>query len=73
VILVLTDEEAVAASDQQIERVARAFRQTCASNPGVSIEALSQILCMVNGPDWMSGSDMARARARTKAMVGARG
>lgn len=68
-IRVLTDEEAVAAWDQQIERVARAFCQTCASNPGVSIEALSQVLWMVNGPKWMGGSDLARARVRAKAMM----
>jgi hypothetical protein len=67
-ITVLTDEEAVASSDELIAKVARAIVTTRIMHPEASIEALSQVLFIVNGPDWISGSDMARARVAAKKM-----
>jgi hypothetical protein len=64
----LTDEESVAHADKQVERVADAMVATCSRYPGTSIEALSQVLYMVNGANWICASDMARARVRAKAM-----
>jgi hypothetical protein len=68
----LTDEEAVAFSEELIERVARAFYSICAQvsilEREVLLEAMSHVLWMVNGRDWISASDMARARVRAKGM-----
>ena len=65
-LVVLTDEQSVAHSDELIAKVAYALRMTRASYPEASLEALSQILFMVNGPEWMSHSEMARARIAAK-------
>ena len=43
-----------------------AFISTRIAYPGTSIEALAQVLWMVNGPDWIGASDMARAKVRAK-------
>lgn len=59
---VLTDEESVAHSDKLIASVAYAMKMTRSHYPGVPIEALCQVLFMVNGPEWMSHTDLARAR-----------
>ncbi len=68
---VMSDEEAVAASDQQIATVAEAMAHTMRMYPDVPVEALSQVLSMVNGQNWMNGSDMARARVKAKAIAAA--
>ena len=65
-IHVLTDEESVAHADDLIKRVTEAFIYTRIAHPGASVEALAQVLWMVNGPDWISASDMARAKVRAK-------
>lgn len=65
---VLTDEDAVASSEEQIERIARAFVSVCSLHPGTSIDALSMVLWIANGANWISASDMARARVRAKGM-----
>lgn len=70
---ILTDEEAVASMDKRIETVAHAIALINAIYPDTSIEALAHLLLMVNGLDWMNGSDMARARVRAKEMVGSEG
>lgn len=64
---VLTDEESVAHADEMIAKVSKALAVTHAMHPHASIEALCQILFMVNGQDWMSAADMARARVLAKA------
>ncbi len=64
----LTDEEAISGADRQIEQVADALVATCRVHPGTTLEALSQVLFMVNGKDWICASDMARAMVRAKAM-----
>ena len=65
---VLTDEEAIAHSDALVERVAKAIACTRLMHPEVPIEALSQVLFMVNGQNWMSATDMARVRVKAKSL-----
>lgn len=68
---VLTDEESIAYSDEMVSKVAKALAYTIIAHPGTAIEALSQVLFMVNGQDWMSASDMARARVKAREMIDA--
>lgn len=65
-LIVLTDEEAVKAADEQIARVSLALRSTLSSFPGTDIEALKRVLWMVNGKNWISPSDMSRACVEAK-------
>lgn len=58
---VLTDEESVAFADEQIARVTQALSSTLLRFPETDIEALKQVLWMVNGSNWISPSDMSRA------------
>lgn len=58
---VLTDEESVAAADEQIAIVTAALRSTLTRFPETNLEALKQVLWMVNGQNWISPSDLARA------------
>lgn len=62
----LTDEESIEHSDKLIEKVADAMACVVRMHHGTSVEALSQVLFMVNGQNWMSGIDMARARVAAK-------
>jgi hypothetical protein len=64
----LTDEESVQASDEQIKRVAEAFASVCSLHKGTSVDALSMVLWMVNGGNWISASDMARAKVKAKGL-----
>ena len=65
-IRILTDEESVECADKAIGGLVTAFISTRIAYPGTSIEALAQVLWMVNGPDWIGASDMARAKVRAK-------
>lgn len=65
---VMTDEESVASADEQIDKIAKAMAATMSRFPDVPIEALRQMLWMVNGPNWISGTDMARACIAAKRM-----
>ena len=67
-IEVLTDEEMVAYAETLIQKTASAIRMTRILHPGASIEALSQVLFMVNGASWMDATDMARVRLLAKKM-----
>ena len=65
-IQILTDEESVEATDAQIEKVRRALISTGLSYPGTPIDALRQVIFMVNGPDWLAASDWSRAVVAAK-------
>jgi hypothetical protein len=65
---VLTDEEAIAHADELVERVAQAIASTRLLHPAASVDALFQVLFMVNGKNWMGATDMARARVRARAL-----
>ena len=67
-LLELTDEEAVAHSDALVKRVAEALAYVRRVHPGAPTDALCRVLYMVNGKDWISASDMARARVMAKAL-----
>ncbi len=66
---ILSDEESIAFSEQLVAKVTEAFVMTRISHPETSIEALSQVLFMVNGPDWMSPTDIARARVAARGLA----
>lgn len=65
-IEVLSDEETVVASDKEIAKLANAIFMTRIHYPETNPEAITQALWMVNGLDWMSASDVARARLMAK-------
>lgn len=66
---VLTDEEAISHTNELVERVAQALAYTHHTHPAASMEALSQVLFMVNGQGWIGATDMARARVRAKSLI----
>jgi hypothetical protein len=65
---ILTDEDAVAYTDKLIERVAKAITCVRLFHPDASVDALMQILFIVNGEGWMGATDMARVRILAKSL-----
>jgi|HubBroStandDraft_2_1064218.scaffolds.fasta_scaffold1906059_2 hypothetical protein len=66
---ILTDEESVAHADEQIQSVSYALAATVRKHPGTSIEALTQVLYMVNGQSWIAHTDFARAREAARRLL----
>jgi hypothetical protein len=64
----LTDEETIAHAEEQVEHIAKAIACTRLIHPEASVEALAQVLLIVNGQGWIGATEMARARVRAKAL-----
>ena len=64
-IHVLTDEQAVAVADKQIERVADAIGMLLRQYPGIDLHAIDMLLWRVNGQNWICHTDWARTGGKT--------